>query len=267
MPMAQRWAFWLVKIEVNKMKIVFFSGAGLSADSGLSTFRNNDGLWEQYDLDVVCNINTWRQNYDAVHEFYNLARREYKAARPNAMHTMIADLQNEMGSQNVIVITQNVDTLLEKAGCKEVMHVHGRIDYIHCVHCFEKIYIEDEFKHDIVCKCGCKKFKPSIVFFNEAAPLYRDMYRAFESLSRGDMVVVVGTNGSVVPIDMILGDKKSGCKADRILCNLEKSEYIDEANYDFVFYEKAADAAGKIRDIVLGRLNGVVAYKFGCVRM
>ena len=68
---------------------------------------------------------------------------------------------------------------------------------------------------------------------------------------------MVGTNGSVVPIDMILGDKISGCKADRILCNLEKSEHIDEANYDFVFYERAADAAGKIREILLGMLKGV----------
>ena len=248
------------------MKILFFSGAGLSADSGLSTFRDANGLWDRYNIDEVCDYRTWKQNYELVHEFYSARREEYKDAKPNKMHEMIADIQ-KMYPDSTTIITQNVDTLLEKAGCKDVMHVHGRIDYIHCVHCFEKIYIEDEFKHDIVCKCGCKKFKPSIVFFNEAAPLYRDMYRAFESLSRGDMVVVVGTNGSVVPIDMILGDKKSGCKADRILCNLEKSEYIDEANYDFVFYEKAADAAGKIRDIVLGRLNGVVAYKFGCVRM
>ena len=236
------------------MKILFFSGAGLSADSGLSTFRDANGLWDRYNIDEVCNFITWRQNYELVHEFYNARRLQYKDAKPNKMHEMIADIQ-KMYPESTTIITQNVDTLLEKAGCKDVMHVHGRIDYIHCVHCFEKIYIEDEFKHDIVCKCGCKKFKPSIVFFNEPAPLYRDMYRAFESLTRGDMVVVVGTNGSVVPIDMILGDKKSGCKADRILCNLEKSEYIDEANYDFVFYERAADAAGKIREIVLGMLK------------
>lgn len=231
------------------MKILFFSGAGLSADSGLSTFRDANGLWDRYNIDEVCNFITWRQNYELVHEFYNARRLQYKDAKPNKMHEMIADIQ-KMYPESTTIITQNVDTLLEKAGCKDVMHVHGRIDYIHCVHCFEKIYIEDEFKHDTVCKCGCKKFKPSVVFFNESAPLYRDMYRAFKSLSRGDMVVVIGTNGSVVPIDMILGNKVHGCKADRILCNLEKSEHIDEANYDFVFYERAADAAGKIREML-----------------
>mgnify|MGYP000187338856 CR=1 FL=1 len=131
------------------MKILFFSGAGLSADSGLSTFRDANGLWDRYNIDEVCNFITWRQNYELVHEFYNARRLQYKDAKPNKMHEMIADIQ-KMYPESTTIITQNVDTLLEKAGCKDVMHVHGRIDYIHCVHCFEKIYIEEETNYYVI---------------------------------------------------------------------------------------------------------------------
>ncbi len=111
------------------MAILFFSGAGLSADSGLSTFRDTNGLWDKYDINKVCNISTWKANYELVHEFYNLRRTEYKDAKPNAMHTMIADMQRKHGSDKVMVITQNIDNLLEEAGCENVLHVHGRINY------------------------------------------------------------------------------------------------------------------------------------------
>jgi NAD-dependent deacetylase len=236
-------------------KLLFFSGAGLSADSGLSTFRDAGGLWDKYDIDKVCNALTWKDNYELVHEFYSKRRVEYKNAKPNAMHLMIAELQKKYGKDRVQIITQNVDMLLEKAGCEAVLHVHGRIDYIHCTHCKKELFIDDEFRFDIECECGCKKFKPSIVFFNEAAPMYRPMYKSFfEDLKSDDTAVVIGTSGFVVPIDFILGPKCSGCKATRILCNLEKSEYIDENNYDFVFYEKAADAAEKIRGICEERM-------------
>jgi len=237
-------------------KLLFFSGAGLSADSGLSTFRDSGGLWDKYDIDKVCNALTWRDNYKLMHEFYSKRRVEYKNAAPNAMHKMIADLQKKYGKDAVKVITQNVDTLLEKAGCDEVMHVHGRIDRIHCTGCQKESFIEDEFDLSSKCECGHTLFKPSIVFFNEAAPMYQPMYKSFEELTKEDTAIIIGTNGSVVPIDYILGDKIHGCKAARILCNLEKSEYIDDANYDYVFFERAAEVADRIMGICEERLKG-----------
>lgn len=236
-------------------KLLFFSGAGLSADSGLSTFRDAGGMWDKYDVDVVCNAYTWKDNYELVHEFYSKRRVEYKNAQPNAAHLMIAGLQKKYGKDRVQVVTQNVDTLLERAGCEDILHVHGRIDHIHCVRCKKELFIEDEFKFDLECECGCKKFKPSIVFFNEAAPMYRPMYKSFEDLKPEDTAIVIGTNGSVVSIDSILGPRRIGCKAKRVLCNLDKSEHIDESNYDYVFYEKAADAVDKIMAICEERMG------------
>ena len=124
-------------------KIVFFSGAGLSADSGLGVFRGGNGLWDKYDVNQVCNINTWEKNYNLVHEFYSLRRVEYAKAKPNSMHKVIASLQQKYGKEKVIVITQNIDNLLEDAGCTDVMHVHGRINYIHCTKCNHEVYITD----------------------------------------------------------------------------------------------------------------------------
>lgn len=235
-------------------KILFFSGAGLSADSGLSTFRDSGGLWDKYDIDKVCNIATWIQNYELVHEFYNMRRTEYKKAEPNAMHLLIADMQKRYGKERVGIITQNVDTLLEKAGCEDVMHVHGRIDRIYCVQCLRESFIDYEFG-GAVCECGCEIFKPSIVFFGEAAPMYKPMYEKISELNEHDLIVVVGTNGSVVPIDYLIGTKRLGIKARRALCNLESSEHINEENYDFVFFEKAAEAAPKIAKICEGILE------------
>ena len=83
-------------------RVLFFSGAGLSADSGLGVFRGSNGLWDKYDINKVCNYNTWRDNYDLVHEFYNLRRIEYAKAEPNPMHKVIGNLQQKYGSKKVI---------------------------------------------------------------------------------------------------------------------------------------------------------------------
>ncbi len=143
-------------------KILFFSGAGLSADSGLGVFRGGNGLWDKYDINKVCNIVTWRANYNMVHEFYSKRRCQYVDAEPNKMHKVIAELQNKYGEEKVVVITQNIDNLLEKAGCRKVMHVHGHINYIHCTECLNEIYIEGEYKPLKCEKCGSVEFKPSI---------------------------------------------------------------------------------------------------------
>ena len=220
-------------------KILFFSGAGLSADSGLGVFRGGNGLWDKYDINKVCNIVTWRANYNMVHEFYSKRRCQYVDAEPNKMHKVIAELQNKYGEEKVVVITQNIDNLLEKAGCRKVMHVHGHINYIHCTECLNEIYIEGEYKPLKCEKCGSVEFKPSIIFFGEQAPKYYDMYQAFAGLEHCDGVAVIGTEGSVIPIAQILGTKTNGVKAARLLCNLDKSPYIDDRFFDEVIYERA----------------------------
>lgn len=236
-------------------KMVFFSGAGLSADSGLGVFRGGNGLWDKYDVNQVCNINTWEKNYNLVHEFYSLRRVEYAKAKPNSMHKAIASLQQKYSSEKVIVITQNIDNLLEEAGCTDVIHVHGRINYIHCTNCYSGVYITGEFKGQVCQKCGGTHFKPSIIFFGEQAPKYAIMYGIFADLSEEDGVAVIGTEGSVVPIAQILGDKKHGVKASRLLCNLEKSVYINDKLFDEVIYERAETASSKVLEFAANILE------------
>ncbi len=228
-------------------RVLFFSGAGLSADSGLGTFRGSNGLWDKYDINKVCNYHTWRNNYDLMHEFYNLRRVEYAKAQPNEAHKVMAKLQCEYGNDKVIIITQNVDDLLERAGCTNVMHVHGEINYIYCTKCGKKQKVAGEFSETVCDKCNSERmFKPYVVFFGEQAPMYEPMYKNILSLGDGDMIVVVGTEGSVVPIAQIIGTKANGIKATRMLCNLDESKYIDDNQFDIVKYAQAANIADAI---------------------
>ena len=122
------------------VKSFFFSGAGLSADSGLGVFRTADGIWEQYDAKKVCNYANWLENYHLVHEFYNMRCVQYEKAEPNPMHLVIGRLQQKYGAKKVKVVTQNIDNLLGQAGCTDVLHVHGRIQYVHCFSCKHEIW-------------------------------------------------------------------------------------------------------------------------------
>jgi len=227
-------------------RLLFFSGAGLSADSGLATFRDSNGLWDKYDPQVVCNFSNWNENYDLVHEFYNARRVEYRNALPNKMHKLMADIQLKLGVDNVEIITQNIDNLLEQAGATNVMHIHGHINYIHCLKCGKEFHIIDEFQGMICDKCTHSKFKPSIVFFGENAPKYQDMYTSFAKLTEDDILIVIGTNGNVIPISSIA----SQVPAKKILCNLEKSEYINENVFDHIFYKRAEEAIEDIGAIL-----------------
>lgn len=263
-------------------KLIVFSGAGLSADSGVATFRDSDGLWANYDPMEVCNFQNWEENYELVHRFYNLRRAELRSVSPNAMHEFLASLpkilaqnlasealtsenlasealanenltsealRQKSSTQNieVVYLTQNVDDLLERAGAKNVIHLHGELTKIICPKCGYIIEIGyDEFDISSACpKCASKKLKPKIVFFYENAPLYEKMYAEFGSLGRGDMVLVVGTSGNVVPISYIL--RSNANIGYKILNNLAPSPHIDEGLFDTVIYQKAVEAFPQIK--------------------
>lgn len=245
-------------------KLIVFSGAGLSADSGIATFRDSDGLWANYDPMEVCNFKNWEKNYELVHSFYNLRRAELRSVTPNAMHEFLASLPTFLAQDlankdfrsarkssvqdiEVVYLTQNVDDLLERAGAKNVIHLHGELTKIICPKCQHIVEIGyDEFDFSSACpKCASKKLKPKIVFFYENAPLYEAMYAEFGSLDRGDLVLVVGTSGSVIPISYILRSNENiGYK---ILNNLAPSPHIDEGIFDSVIYQKAIKAIPQIR--------------------
>lgn len=245
-------------------KIIIFSGAGLSAESGISTFRDTNGLWENHKIEEVCTEATWKQNFDLIHDFYNQRRLQLAEVVPNAAHEAIARIQDKF-KDNCYVITQNVDDLLERAGVPQVLHVHGELTKLDCTACGHKWDIGyTEFSRCPKCD-SLKGVRPSIVFFGGSAPMYSYMFRAFEYLQNPESIlIVIGTMGNVVPIRHIIGReiRKSkemsfvkSIKGKAILNNLEASEYLPENLFNHVFYEKASETLPKIEEFLDENFN------------
>ncbi|DAB32227.1 MAG TPA: NAD-dependent deacetylase [Sulfurospirillum sp. UBA11407] len=228
-------------------KVVFFSGAGISADSGISTFRDSDGLWEKHKVEEICMAGCLSWNKEATLNFYDLRRKDIEDKKPNLAHEMISELKNQYPDK-VAIITQNVDDMFERAGCKEVLHLHGFLQEIRCQRCdfVKNIGYEKQNREE---KCPtCKgELRPNIVFFGEAAPMYEKLY---EELEDCEVFVCIGTSGAVINVDMLAqwGEYK-------ILNNLEASELIHEELFDVVLYERASEAIKKIIPLVQNRLK------------
>ena len=212
------------------MKNIFIlTGAGISAESGLKTFRDANGLWENYNVQDVASIDGFEKNPKLVHDFYNMLRPIMKKAAPNAAHIAIAEFEKENEDLNVYLVTQNVDLLHEKAGSENVRHMHGRIDETVCLRCGHVIKTEEKSAFDDVCEsCGAKGFlKPNIVFFGEM-PMFMD--EISQKLKDADVFIAVGTSGVVYPAaGFVLQAKYYGAKT--YLFNLERAEnngYFDE---------------------------------------
>lgn len=226
-------------------KLLVFTGAGLSAESGISTFRDADGLWEKHDIDVVANGYTWRDNLDLVRQFYNDRRVGLAAVEANLAHQMVAQWQQQY---NTLVLTQNIDDLLERAGCRDVIHLHGKLSEMRCVACGliwdigYRAWEENER-----CDCGSRRgVRPNVVFFNEDADQYQHMYTAFENISSGDCIVIIGTSGQVIAVDQLINS--SDCL--KILNNLNSSKFISEAIYDHVLLGNATEMCIKIDKLI-----------------
>lgn len=178
----------------NKKHLVIFSGAGVSADSGVSTFRDSDGLWENHRLEDVCTADAWVRNPKLVLEFYNARRKQLFEVEPNNAHDWIAKAEEYF---NVTVITQNVDNLHERAGSKNVIHLHGEL--VKCRSSVDVGLIYDvdgwEMKMEEVCEKG-SQLRPHIVFFGENVPMYD---KALEIIASAEIVLIVGTSLQVYP--------------------------------------------------------------------
>jgi len=222
-------------------KVVILSGAGLSASSGISTFRDEDGLWENHDIKEICSLGCLQWNYDATINFYNLRRKDIKDKVPNNAHKMIARLKDKYPDK-IEVITQNVDDLLEKAQCKDVLHLHGFLKELRCMDCDEIVNVEYETQDESnsTCKSCGGKMRPNIVFFGEPAPKYQDMHH---KLNGCGLLVVIGTSGYVIDVTFLTQ------YADySILNNLEPSEAIIDEVFTKVYYEDANTAYEKIEE-------------------
>ncbi|MBP5534857.1 MAG: NAD-dependent deacylase [Alphaproteobacteria bacterium] len=178
--------------------IVILTGSGISAESGLKTFRSEDGLWLNYKVEDVCTVEAFEKNPAFVHSFYNELRPIMMKALPNMGHQAITMLQQELPEININVVTQNVDLLHEKADNKNIYHIHGRIDECICMNCGHVLKTLEDVKSDEICP-RCKAMgmlKPNIVFFGEM-PQYMD--EVDNMLAECDMFIAIGTSGVVYP--------------------------------------------------------------------
>lgn len=184
-------------MEQRQQNIVVLTGAGISAESGLATFRGADGLWNNCRVEDVATVEAFAKNPDYVHRFYNEMKPQLKAAKPNPAHKALALLEKEYPGR-VTVVTQNIDLLHEEAGSRSVLHIHGRIDEAVCLRCGGIRRSWDEVDARTACPyCGrTGTMKPNIVFFGET-PLY--MAEVEQELKGCGLFLSVGTSGVVYP--------------------------------------------------------------------
>jgi NAD-dependent deacetylase len=173
--------------------VVVLSGAGMSAESGLKTFRDSDGLWEGYNVMVVASYDGWLKNPELVNTFYNDRRSQLSQAEPNAGHLAIKDLEKEF---NTTIVTQNVDDLHERAGSKNIIHLHGELTKLRSSKNNDLYEIGyQKLKYGSLCPKG-GVLRPHIVWFGELVPM---MERAIEVVKEADILIVVGTSLEVYP--------------------------------------------------------------------
>jgi NAD-dependent deacetylase len=189
---------------MQKKKLVVLTGAGISAESGLRTFRDSDGLWEGYDIEEVATPRAWRRNPQLVLDFYNMRRRDVAKAQPNAAHYGLAELQIDF---DVHIITQNIDDLHERAGSEKVLHLHGEIFKMRS-EANEKLVasVRSDMRLGDLADDGAQ-YRPHIVWFEEPVPM---MEQAVPLVNSADLFAVIGTSLVVYPAAGLLQYVKPG---------------------------------------------------------
>src|SRR5947209_8969371 len=203
-------------------KIVVLTGAGISRESGLSTFRDKDGIWAKVSIEDVATPAAFARNPDRVHEFYNSRRRQLleAAVQPNAAHLALAKLEREWPG-NVLLVTQNIDDLHERAGSINVVHMHGELLKALCTACKRVTRCAGDLSTATACP-GCGQsgtMRPSVVWFGEAVECAASVQR---SVQECDLFVAIGTSGTVYPAAALVEDAKSA-NAYTVELNLEPS--------------------------------------------
>ncbi len=235
-------------------RVILFTGAGTSVASGIPTFRvDTDGktaFWNDINPMEVSDIYTFRDNRELSCEFHNYFRTMISHSQPNSFHYKIKQWQDDLrehGTQ-LIVITQNVDDLLERVGVVNVRHIHGDIRYMQCLGRNHTFYIGYENQDvDRKCaECNCKKCKPGVVFFNENAPLYPETYKLLHSLSSRDALIVIGTSCTVFPIKSVVQKEKPL----KVFSALTFPVTLDQKYFDKMFLGKCTDVIQNIIDYV-----------------
>jgi NAD-dependent deacetylase len=228
---------------MNKKNIVVLTGAGISAESGLKTFRDSDGLWEEYDVMTVASIEGWYDNPDLVQEFYNKRRTELEHVEPNDAHKILARLEERF---NVEIITQNVDDLHERGGSSSIIHLHGELTKARSSKNPSLIY---EIGYRAIAK-GEKAedrsiLRPYIVWFGESVPM---IVPAVEKVQFADIMIIVGTSLNVYPAAGLIGYTRPDIPV--YIIDPNDVNYSGYKNIIFI-REKASTGMKRLYDILM----------------
>jgi len=235
---------------INRLKeaetVLFFTGAGISAESGISTFRGKDGLWNKLKPEELANFDAFLKNPDMVWEWYQYRRKIIRNSRPNPAHKSIAELEKYY--KEIIVVTQNIDNLHRRAGSTEIYELHGNIERNYCIKCGKQYNSPNFGFDDIAPKCSnCGGLiRPDVVWFGETLP--QEVFTAAENAaSRCDLCFVVGTSAVVYPAAYIpITAKSSGAYLVEI--NIEPTELTYSVNHSI--FAKAGEALPQILKLI-----------------
>lgn len=232
---------------MTKKKLIVLTGAGVSAESGIRTFRDSNGLWENHDVMEVASPEGWRKNRHLVQEFYNQRRKQARECQPNAAHLALAELEHHF---DVEIITQNVDDLHERAGSSKVLHLHGELNKAQSTLDPKLIYTLDhwEIKEGDKCEKG-SQLRPFIVWFGESVPM---MIPAINLAKTADFFLVLGTSLQVYPAASLIDYVPS--QAKKFLIDPVKPETYLGSNIHLI-QEKATTGMEKFTELVLKQLE------------
>lgn len=202
------------------MDIVILTGAGISAESGIKTFRASDGLWEEHRIEDVATLEAFERDHELVQRFYNLRRQQVKTVHPNPAHLALVELEKKCRG-DFLLVTQNIDDLHDRAGSQNLIHMHGEILKKRCSFSGEVSECHDDLNGN--------EHRPHIVWFGEM-PL--EMDRIYETLRNCDLFISIGTSGNVYPAAGFVAEAKR-CGAETVEINLEPTHnpYFDKKIY------------------------------------
>ena len=227
-----------------KNNLVVFSGAGMSAESGIATFRDSNGLWENYKIEEVATPEAWERNPNLVTEFYNMRRKQILDTEPNEAHVYFAEIENEF---NVQIVTQNIDDLHERAGSKNVLHLHGQIILAKSSNDkYKELYpIRGwELSDKDTCPNGFR-LRPHVVWFGEDVPEYSN---AIPLISSADVFIVLGTSLQVFPAAGLV--EYASAKAVKIIVDPNVDDF--QIPTDFIKLKASAvDAIPELEKILI----------------
>ncbi len=231
---------------MNK-NVVVLTGAGISADSGLKTFRDNDGLWENHRVEDVATPEAFERNPELVYRFYNERRRQLlSGVEPNSAHHALAKLESHLGDK-FLLVTQNVDDLHERAGSERVLHMHGELLSGFCCHSKKRFELKTDI--DMTSRCDCcqpsQRVRPDIVWFGEM-PYYMD--EIGNALRNSDIFISIGTSGNVYPAAGFVQEANIH-GAQTIELNLEPSE--NDNLFQEAYYGRAGEVVPKFVEKLL----------------